>query len=131
MSLFKQNSDCQCFKGDLCAPNPCANGGTCLSDGSSIRCSCKPGFQGDLCQICDACNPNPVIFSHNFFLLQTAWTNSIFLKCFNKGVCVSNGLGSFACKCAPGTTGRTCDYCKIKIISFLISLLNFILYKIQ
>lgn len=80
-----------CIVGDLCAPNPCANGGTCLSDGNSIRCSCKDGFQGDLCQICDACSPNP---------------------CLNNGVCQSNGLGSFACKCPPGTTGRTCDYGK-------------------
>lgn len=50
------------FLGDLCAPNPCANGGSCLSDGNSIRCSCKNGFQGDLCQVCDACSPNPVSY---------------------------------------------------------------------
>ena len=46
--------------GDLCAPNPCTNGGTCVTDGTSIKCLCRPGFKGDLCQICDACTPNPV-----------------------------------------------------------------------
>jgi hypothetical protein len=87
----KKSSFRLAFAGDLCAPNPCANGGTCLSDGQSIRCSCRDGFQGDLCQICDACSPNP---------------------CLNDGLCQSNGLGGFACKCPPGTTGRTCDYGK-------------------
>lgn len=48
--------------GDLCAPNPCANGGTCVTDGTTSTCQCRLGFQGDLCQICDACVPNPVLF---------------------------------------------------------------------
>ena len=48
------------FLGDLCAPNPCSNGGTCVASGGNIKCSCRLGFAGDLCQICDACVPNPV-----------------------------------------------------------------------
>ena len=48
------------IQGDLCAPNPCSNGGTCVANGGSLKCSCRLGFTGDLCQICDACVPNPV-----------------------------------------------------------------------
>ena len=28
----------------------------------------------------------------------------------NNGVCVSDGLGSFICRCPPSLTGRTCDF---------------------
>ena len=82
----------------------------------SIKCQCRPGFQGDLCQICDACVPNPVILilikiKMNFFIKICN-----FIKCLNNGFCVSNGLGSFACRCPPGTTGRTCDFSKFNLI---------------
>jgi hypothetical protein len=76
------------YKGDMCAPNPCSNGGTCISNGYSVKCSCREGFKGDLCQICDACTPNP---------------------CKNNGVCLSDGLGSFVCRCPAGVNGRLCE----------------------
>ncbi|KAG7457945.1 hypothetical protein MATL_G00232590 [Megalops atlanticus] len=35
---------------DACLENPCANGGTCLEEGGSIKCLCLPTYGGDLCQ---------------------------------------------------------------------------------
>ena len=35
---------------DLCSDNPCQNGGTCSTDGSSASCECAEGFEGDLCE---------------------------------------------------------------------------------
>ena len=35
---------------DLCSDNPCQNGGTCTTDGSSASCECADGFEGDLCE---------------------------------------------------------------------------------
>ena len=36
------------MKGDACTPNPCQNGGQCLSSGitGGFRCQCPPGFLG-------------------------------------------------------------------------------------
>ena len=36
---------------ELCAPNPCLNGGACTNIGSGYHCKCRPGFKGDRCQI--------------------------------------------------------------------------------
>ena len=37
---------------DVCTPNPCQNGGTCLasSDSLSYTCKCSTGFSGFNCQ---------------------------------------------------------------------------------
>ena len=44
--------------GDLCSDNPCQNGGTCVTDGSSASCECADGFSGDLCETADNGNNN-------------------------------------------------------------------------
>lgn len=57
--------------GDRCVPNVCENGGSCIDKFENVKCVCKPGFTGDICQIAEACLPNPeakvVLFF--FFLL--------------------------------------------------------------
>jgi len=36
------------------------NGGSCTCDKvSTIKCLCKIGFSGDICQISEACMPDP------------------------------------------------------------------------
>ena len=36
------------------------NGGSCTCDKvSTIKCMCKIGFSGDVCQISEACMPDP------------------------------------------------------------------------
>lgn len=35
----------------VCNPNPCKNGGTCVSDEKDFECQCPPGYTGNFCQI--------------------------------------------------------------------------------
>ena len=35
---------------DICANNPCQNGGTCRGDGNSFSCQCPSTFTGSRCQ---------------------------------------------------------------------------------
>ena len=35
--------------GNACNSNPCLNGGSCVSQGSSFYCHCPPGYLGDTC----------------------------------------------------------------------------------
>ncbi|KAJ8264742.1 hypothetical protein GJAV_G00153460 [Gymnothorax javanicus] len=42
-----------CRRASPCNPNPCQNGGSCISGltRSSVRCECPPGLTGKLCQM--------------------------------------------------------------------------------
>uniref|UniRef100_A0AAY4DQ97 Brevican core protein n=1 Tax=Denticeps clupeoides TaxID=299321 RepID=A0AAY4DQ97_9TELE len=43
---------------DACMENPCANGGTCVENGSTPRCLCLPTYGGDFCQVdLEHCEP--------------------------------------------------------------------------
>jgi cysteine-rich repeat protein len=37
---------------DVCAPNPCQNGGTCTVSMDSYTCLCAPTYQGNRCESC-------------------------------------------------------------------------------
>ena len=44
---------------DLCHPNPCLNGGTCIGGMDSYNCTCATGFAGNNCTISNKyCNLN-------------------------------------------------------------------------
>jgi len=85
---------------DLCAPNPCHNGGECtilsMLGSRTAQCTCATGFTGTYCGEAavvppDLCAPNP---------------------CLNDGVCsIVKMLGSRTaqCECAAGFTGTHCD----------------------
>ena len=34
-----------------CASGPCRNGGRCRQQAASFRCSCRPGYKGNICEI--------------------------------------------------------------------------------
>uniref|UniRef100_A0A8C6U631 trypsin n=1 Tax=Neogobius melanostomus TaxID=47308 RepID=A0A8C6U631_9GOBI len=40
-----------CVDYEVCEPNPCQNGGTCVRDGNDFDCTCSPGFTGRLCKV--------------------------------------------------------------------------------
>uniref|UniRef100_A0A8C6WCM6 Neurogenic locus notch homolog protein 4 n=1 Tax=Nannospalax galili TaxID=1026970 RepID=A0A8C6WCM6_NANGA len=84
-------------------PEPCANGGTCLSlSQGQVACRCAPGFLGDTCQFPDPCLGTQI--------------------CQNGGSCQAllptpPGSSSpasslplrFSCTCPPGFTGERCQ----------------------
>ena len=75
--------------GDVCTPNPCLNGGVCVSNGyGGFTCQCRPGFSGQRCEDQDGCASQP---------------------CQNRGVCVSSGGGAYVCQCRTGFEGINCE----------------------
>ncbi|KAM9488403.1 brevican core protein isoform 2-T2 [Clarias gariepinus] len=53
---------------DGCLENPCANGGTCIDVGSSIKCLCLPTYGGEFCQIdLEQCEPGWEKFQGNCY----------------------------------------------------------------
>ena len=41
---------------DVCAENPCSNGGTCVEKNGTANCSCPSGFVGKYCETKGAFN---------------------------------------------------------------------------
>nr|XP_006818365.1 PREDICTED: uncharacterized protein LOC100377183 [Saccoglossus kowalevskii] len=73
---------------DPCEVHQCANGGTCVSEGSTYNCLCRPGTLGTLCSIIrDDCTSNP---------------------CVGESECISI-INGFLCQCGPAYTGKRCQ----------------------
>ncbi|CAH3029853.1 unnamed protein product [Porites evermanni] len=73
----------ECAKG-----NPCKNGGTCVNNVGSYKCTCRKEFSGKHCETdVDECAKNP---------------------CKNGGSC-KNSFGGYSCTCASGWLGKNCD----------------------
>nr|KAF6440392.1 EGF like repeats and discoidin domains 3 [Rousettus aegyptiacus] len=110
-------------KGDICDPNPCENGGICLSGLSedSFSCECPDGFTGPNCSSvvevasdeeeptsAGPCIPNP---------------------CHNGGTCeISEAYRGdtfigYVCKCSRGFNGIHCQHSKLSVIILLLLLL--------
>ncbi|XP_062376385.1 protein eyes shut homolog [Sardina pilchardus] len=92
-----------CGRYDVCSANPCLNGATCVSRGSSdpnvhtYECNCSPGFTGINC--------SDIIGNEN--------CNK---QCLN-GQCVQVTTASFRCDCLSGYTGSLCDMRKTPCLS--------------
>ncbi|CAF4416809.1 unnamed protein product, partial [Adineta steineri] len=73
---------------DVCTPNPCLNGGTCMSNNvGGFTCQCPQGYSGQRCEDRDPCFSQP---------------------CMNQGSCMPQN-GGFRCVCPPGFTGTRCE----------------------
>lgn len=71
------------------ALDPCLNGGSCVDDVGSFSCECRPGFEGEHCEIeVDECASQP---------------------CRNGAIC-RDYVNSFVCECKPGFDGILCDH---------------------
>jgi alpha-tubulin suppressor-like RCC1 family protein len=118
---------CETFKPNPCAPNPCANGGTCTKAGNGYTCACALGWTGPDCEQVDAaaCEPNPCLNGGTCStatgaaactcpagfegdLCQSAIDFCDPDPCLNGGSCVTFGSG-FSCVCPAGWSGDTCD----------------------
>ncbi|MBN3307147.1 CRUM1 protein, partial [Amia calva] len=76
-----------CAGADVCAVEPCLNGGRCEDLFNLFNCTCSPGWTGPRCEInIDNCASNPCIH----------------------GNC-SHKTSSYECDCHPGYTGRSCE----------------------
>jgi hypothetical protein len=74
---------------DVCADNPCQNGGKCIADGDTFSCQCPDGFSGPICEVAPAnpCDDKP---------------------CQNGGICISTE-DSFFCECPKDFEGALCQ----------------------
>ena len=46
---------------EQCTGIDCLNGGRCITNGTTVRCLCAQGYQGDNCElIIDSCRSQPV-----------------------------------------------------------------------
>ena len=119
-------NNCETFA--PCLPEPCLNGGTCLTNDNGYTCTCPIGFTGDTCQIdidvCDEsscsngatcidetgldfvchCPPNFTGTDCSVEIL-TCELNT----CKNNGTCVQVTPTNITCECANGFTGETCE----------------------
>ncbi|CAH8837423.1 unnamed protein product [Trichobilharzia szidati] len=89
---------------NYCEINPCMHGATCVNGLESYECICEEGFSGTQCEKpIDLCQPNP---------------------CQNGGYCQHTlHPGDFQCRCAPGWSGRWCEFhsdnpCSVSKICF-------------
>lgn len=80
---------------EMCASNPCQNGGRCSQDLGVFWCECLDGFRGDTCgEDTDECASRP---------------------CRNGATCQESGtggdvnVGHYVCVCARGWRGLECD----------------------
>lgn len=80
-------SECVTNLRDICAQNPCRNGGSCQTDGQQWQCLCPEGYAGDLC--------------------ETSYCSEGL--CRNDGVCLLPDEHNYLCVCAYGWTGNNCE----------------------
>ncbi|XP_012493850.1 PREDICTED: EGF-like repeat and discoidin I-like domain-containing protein 3 [Propithecus coquereli] len=125
-------------KGDICDPNPCENGGICLSElgGASFSCECPDGFTDPNCSSVvevGPCIPNPC---HNGGTceISEAYRGDTFIgyvckcprgfngihcqhnineceadPCKNGGIC-TDLVANYSCECPGEFMGRNCQY---------------------
>ncbi|KAL3068171.1 hypothetical protein niasHS_015774 [Heterodera schachtii] len=82
-----------CQSSNVCAKNPCLNGGTCEDLWNAMRCQCAPGFEGEHCEVnrdeCESQDGHAI--------------------CAPNGKCVDLPNG-FRCACAAGFSGPKCTH---------------------
>lgn len=135
-SYFVTEYDNGCYRKDLCAINPCRNGGSCFVDeDKEIQCYCYDTYTGDRCEKlisneCDecVCENGATCYSEYFDITGYSYRCkcSAYFKgkncnedvdecqqtspliCLNGGLC-TNYFGGFYCDCKNGFEGFYCE----------------------
>ena len=113
---------------DYCSSSPCQHQSTCTNtpDGLGYRCSCKPGFNGDNCEMnIDECASNPCNEGTcedlvDDYKCDCTGTGNIGKNCDNitdecsTSPCKNGGTctdkkDDYSCSCVPGFIGNDCD----------------------
>lgn len=81
------HGDGKSCKRNVCHPNPCKNGATCVPTDSSYDCDCVLGWTGPHCETRQYCVPNP---------------------CKNGGTCIPQEDG-YKCNCLSNYEGNDCE----------------------
>ncbi|XP_060553133.1 fibropellin-1-like [Ruditapes philippinarum] len=108
---------------EVCATNPCNNGGVCEATSNGYNCTCLPGWTGTNCTTnIDECSSNPCRYGECHDEVNnyrcTCYPGFTGLNCGTdidecssspcaNGVCV-DGINNFTCNCDPGYTGSQC-----------------------
>lgn len=110
---------------DLCADEPCQNGGTCENTEDGYTCTCTPGYEGTDCETdIDECAGDPCVngscadgVAGYACACDVGWegtnceTNTDDCAgdpCQNGGIC-TDGLAGYTCECDAGYTGANCE----------------------
>lgn len=122
------------FYGNDCSKNPCginndgiacSGHGTCIEEGESAKCNCKPGRMGELCSLRDCLSPGNECLNGGtcisaqdalyLGLLEPAEYNSMKDSVTHevKGFERHRSAGNTVCMCPKGYMGEFCTECDV------------------
>nr|CAD7431862.1 unnamed protein product [Timema monikensis] len=110
---------------ESCLPNPCKNGGKCVSSGSRQTCQCTSHFTGMFCAL-TLCELEPCLFGQ-CQLTATSYTCNCQAgyigttcdqkqrpcadnPCEGRGECVDKTDNTFLCRCHAWWEGHRCEH---------------------
>lgn len=114
-----------CRGSPVCDSQPCLNLGVCHDQFNQFNCSCRAGWEGQVCETdINECAPGPCVYGTCEDLLadyrcdcdpgyagkdcQDEVDDCLEFSCVNGGVCVASE-GLHACSCPPGFIGKRCQ----------------------
>lgn len=94
---------------DLCASQPCQNGGQCSVVNNAVSCRCINGYTGVFCQIAPRKLSSDIhIYTMKIFLSENL-VPCASTPCQNGGQCGLLSPNVFGCVCPPEFTGTQCE----------------------
>ncbi|XP_060928141.1 protein crumbs homolog 1-like [Limanda limanda] len=115
-----------CQGAPICDSQPCLNQGECQDQFFEFNCSCRAGWEGELCEIeINECSSGPCVYGTCKDLLadyqcicepgytgkdcQEEVDNCLEFSCVNGGTC-GETVGTHTCFCPPGYVGKRCQW---------------------
>ncbi|XP_054630679.1 protein crumbs homolog 1-like [Dunckerocampus dactyliophorus] len=115
-----------CQGAPVCDSQPCLNDGVCQDQFNEFNCSCRPGWEGRLCEAeINECSSGPCVYGTcKDFLADYQCDcepgyvgrncheevdDCLEFSCLNGGTCVES-MESHTCLCPPGYVGKRCQW---------------------